>query len=338
MARIGFATSPMDHLILGMIPREAAHYVGGSAVRDRWWRSMRGHVPRSAGPLMELCAASPSGLPDFMSAEIDGERRLIGDELDAIRSVSDEQVHADLFRAYESRSDPADTEGNGTRKSEPPRIVQELRDEGSDGLRRLTKAAWALYTECLAPEWPDIQRQLHADISRRLHVAAKTGVGALLEGLHPRLSWHDDGTLRYAEVPRWADETFELGGLGLELRPSVFLEEGIGFLLQKGRRPALFHPVGPGLHRDRPAPGLDGLVILVGPARARALRAVGRGPCTTKELADRLGIAASSTSAHTNALRAAGTITTTRNGREVRHALTCLGHDLLATNPEPGFC
>ncbi|MFI6684229.1 hypothetical protein [Streptomyces sp. NPDC050485] len=88
---------------------------------------MRSHVPQSAAPLMELCAASPSGLPDFMGAELDGERRCIGDELDAIRSVSDQQVHADLHAAYgHVYNYPAVTGRPGVRKPEPPRIVREL--------------------------------------------------------------------------------------------------------------------------------------------------------------------------------------------------------------------
>nr|WP_223184321.1 winged helix-turn-helix domain-containing protein [Streptomyces sp. CBMA152] len=335
LARTRFATSPLDHVICGMVPQECPHYAG-STTRDRWWRRVRAHVPQAAGPLMELCAVSPTGLPDFLSAQIDVEHRRIGDELDAIRSVPDGQVRADLSAAYGHLYDPEDTDGRtGNRGAEPPRIVRELYDAGSDGLRRLTHAARALYTRCLAPDWPDIQRQLRADISRRMHTCAQRGVGELLESVHPRLSWNEAGLLRYSEAPWHGENTFTLGGYGLELRPSIFLEGGIGFFLPQGRQPVLFHPVGPWPGLDRTAPGPDGLATLIGPARARALRAIGRGPCTTKELADRLSITAPSVSAHTNALRTAGTITTERHGREVHHTLTRLGHDLLTTNPEP---
>ncbi|MEU5434919.1 winged helix-turn-helix domain-containing protein [Streptomyces sp. NPDC020719] len=336
LSRTRFATSPLDHLIFGLIPQECPHYVGSTA-RDRWWRRVRAHVPQAAGPLMELCAASPYGLPDFLGAQIDVEHRRIGDELDAIRTVPDEQVRADLSAAYDDLYGPESTNGRiGTRRRpEPPRVIRELYDAGSDGLRGLTHAARALYTRCLAPDWPDIQRQLRADISRRMHTCAQRGAGGLLEGVYPRLSWNDGGILRYAEAPASANGVFKLGGYGLELRPSIFLEGGIGFFLPPGRQPVLFHPTGSWPGGDRSAPGLDGLTTLIGPARARALRAIGRGPCTTKELADRLGITAPSVSAHTNALRTAGAITTERHGREVCHTLSHLGHDLLATNPEP---
>jgi DNA-binding transcriptional ArsR family regulator len=79
----------------------------------------------------------------------------------------------------------------------------------------------------------------------------------------------------------------------------------------------------------------DGLATLIGPARARALRAMDQGPCTTAELAKRLDITPPSASAHTTALRTAGAIITEREGRQVRHTLTQLGHDLLNNNVGP---
>jgi DNA-binding transcriptional ArsR family regulator len=77
----------------------------------------------------------------------------------------------------------------------------------------------------------------------------------------------------------------------------------------------------------------DGLATLIGPARARALRAIGQGSCTTTQLAERLGITPPSASAHATALRTAGAITTEREGRQVRHALTPLGHGLMFGDP-----
>ncbi|MFD8482403.1 ArsR/SmtB family transcription factor [Kitasatospora sp. NPDC059673] len=84
----------------------------------------------------------------------------------------------------------------------------------------------------------------------------------------------------------------------------------------------------------RPASTADGLHTLLGPARARALRAIAQGPSRTGELAVTLGIAPPSVSPHTDALRAAGLITTTRQGRHVQHAPTPFGRALVTVRPE----
>ncbi|MGF1425940.1 ArsR/SmtB family transcription factor [Kitasatospora sp. LaBMicrA B282] len=61
---------------------------------------------------------------------------------------------------------------------------------------------------------------------------------------------------------------------------------------------------------------------------------MGRNPCSTSQLAQRLGVTSPSASAHATALRTAGAITTEREGRQVRHALTRLGYDLLLNNSD----
>jgi DNA-binding transcriptional ArsR family regulator len=107
----------------------------------------------------------------------------------------------------------------------------------------------------------------------------------------------------------------------------------LAFLRQPGRPAGLFYPTTPAVAPSAPPGHTDSLPAVLGPARARALRTIARGPCTTMDLAAALGIAPPSASAHTNTLRAAGLISTTRQGKSVRHALTPLGHDLLGANP-----
>lgn len=319
MARTRFATSPMDHLLFGALAAGPPHWVGASAARQRWWRRIRSRVPHAAAPFIELVTASNLSMPDFLVADITADAPRFSDELDAIVAATDDQIHHDL-RIYRS---PA-----------VPRIVRQLRDDGQRALRRVAGGAWALHRACLASDWPDIDRLLHADIDRRARILAARGPAALLTSLHPRLSWHEPGILRYgypAGFGHLPSSRSVLTGHGLNSRPSLFLDDGVAFLRQPGRPAALFYPATPGLSRS---PGhTDGLAAVLGLARAHALRAIARGPCTTTGLAAALGIAPPSASAHTNTLRAAGLITTTREGNHVRHALTALGHDLLAANP-----
>ncbi|MFF0389392.1 ArsR/SmtB family transcription factor [Kitasatospora sp. NPDC004615] len=227
-------------------------------------------------------------------------------------TADDDRIRAELDHCYD--------------RTAPP-VVQRLRDEGARALRPVMNAAAALYRECLAPDWRVLRRTLDAQVRCHAQTVATDGPAAMLSRLHPRLSWHDAGTLtveRPGPVVR-----HRLAGRGLQLHPNLFLDK-CAVLHPPDRPTAVLHPVTPAV---RPDAAPDGLLALLGPARTRALQAVAQGPCTTTELAAALGIAAPSASPHTNALRAAGLITTTRQGRQVQHALTPLGHALLDANP-----
>ena len=70
------------------------------------------------------------------------------------------------------------------------------------------------------------------------------------------------------------------------------------------------------------------LARLLGHTRAAAMRAL-RTPCTTAQLAGRVGISAASASEHAKVLRDAGLVQTMRCRRSVRHSPTPLGRNLL---------
>ncbi|MER7845977.1 winged helix-turn-helix domain-containing protein [Kitasatospora sp. NPDC096077] len=328
LARTRFAVSPLDHLMTGGASRRDAPSGCLGMRRDRWWREVRRHVPHRAAPFLDLVNASTAGVPAFMGADIDGVRRDLADELDEVLAVASPTFAQDLA-VY---GDPA----------ELPVALARLRDDGPDGLRRVADGAWALYRSCLAPDWPELRRLLEADVAERARTAARSGVGAMLDSLHPHTRWHDDGVLEYATGGPTGGPTgeFALGGHGLELRPNYFVQNGIGMLLAEDRQSLLIHPLAArsparGSTPAKAAPAVaDGLAAVLGPARARALRAVEGGPCSTTELARLLGISPPSASAHAAALRAAGLITTQRQGKQVRHALSAVGHDLLLDNPE----
>lgn len=320
LARTRFTHSPMDHLMFGAIAAGEAHWVGASGARRRWWRQVRSQVPGTAAPFIELVNASKLSMPDFLAAGFAADDPRFSDELDALVATTDAQIHHDL-RIYR---DPV-----------VPRIVRQLRDDGQQALRRVADGAWALHRACLAPDWPDISRVLHADIAHRARLLAARGPAAMLSTLHPRLSWHEPGLIRYqhpASFRHLPSNRTTLAGHGLDLRPNLFLGDGVAFLRQPGRRAALFYPVAPGVTLARTSGRTDGLAAALGPARTRTLRAIGNAPCSTTELAAILEITPPSVSAHTNILRAAGLITTTREGIRVRHTITGLGHDLLAAN------
>ncbi|WP_454856268.1 tyrosine-type recombinase/integrase [Promicromonospora soli] len=73
----------------------------------------------------------------------------------------------------------------------------------------------------------------------------------------------------------------------------------------------------------------EGLAALLGHSRALALLAL-RHPCSTTELARRVGVSAGTASRHATALRAAGLVTSTRHGSVMLHHVTHLGRKLAA--------
>ncbi|WP_369184598.1 ArsR/SmtB family transcription factor [Streptomyces sp. Y1] len=306
LARVRFAVSPLDH-VLGGVAGPQHHCSRDSLHREDWWRRVRGHVPGRAAPFIDLVNASPLGVPLFLGGDAAAAGLSLTDELDAMLAVPEAEIN-EAMEFY----------GTGPRL---PRIITELRDDGPHHLRRVADAAWVLFRSCLAPDWPEIQRALRADVSARTRTIAEAGLGTMLSQLHPDLTWHDEGVLRYV-TPEW-QLRYDLGGRGLQLRPNLFLS-GVAVPLCDDRQPALLYPSG--VH---PARSADGLTALLGPARARALRAVAQGPCSTAELAVRLTVSAPTASAHATALREAGAITTERRGRHVRHGLTSFGHSLL---------
>nr|BFD93026.1 winged helix-turn-helix domain-containing protein [Kitasatospora sp. Xyl93] len=192
----------------------------------------------------------------------------------------------------------------------------------------------------LRPCWADVRSRLEAERDVRRRIAGRGGVDALLGTLHPQIRWNAP----VLEVPSERDVELDLGGKGLRLAPSLFLQ-GAGVLLRPRRdepdeAPTLLFAMRP----DRtggPVPGgvpeaaesarrggEEPLAALVGRTRAAVLHAVLDGG-TTGELAGRLGVTASAVSQHTAVLRAAGLIDTRRCGNGVLHTTTSLGRALL---------
>ncbi|GAA3006946.1 winged helix-turn-helix domain-containing protein [Kitasatospora albolonga] len=318
LARTRFVISPLDHLLAGAA-RAGVHQNAGSR-SDRWWRDVRRHVPHRAARFLQVVNASPIGVPDFMVADLDAVRRQLSDELDAMLSVPEQAVEEGV----------AMFGGD----AELPSALARLREDGSRGLREVSDGAWALFRDCLAPDWPDIRRALEADIAVRARTAARGGIGEMLNSLHPKAVWRDEGVLECTLGQ--LEGSFELGGRGLELRPNYFVEESISLLPGPDRQSLLLHPIAaPTAEPAARTPDTDGLAAVLGPARSRVLRAIAAGGCSTTELAQRLGVTPPSASAHAAALRAAGLITTRREGKQVRHTPTDVGHDLLHDNPPP---
>ncbi|MGW2817252.1 ArsR/SmtB family transcription factor [Streptomyces sp. NPDC001415] len=193
-----------------------------------------------------------------------------------------------------------------------------------------------VWRAAVAPYWDNMQAYLEAECEARVRTVMAGGVEQLMATLHPRITW----TSPVLEIPDGPDEDVVLGGTGLVVAPSVFLNHRPAQLIHSpdgGDRRTLVVAAPPQPHEAAalwavPEDTAEALGALVGQTRAAALRVL-RGACTTSELADRLGISAAGASQHTAVLRRTGLITSRRIRNSMLHTLTPLGLALLEGRP-----
>ncbi|MFG2623039.1 winged helix-turn-helix domain-containing protein [Streptomyces sp. NPDC048507] len=184
----------------------------------------------------------------------------------------------------------------------------------------------------IAPYWPQLLATANAERVQRALAAVDSGVEGLLGTLHPQISWSPS----VLTVPCDLDADLELAGRGILLVPTFFCPRPLVLVdnADAARPPVLRYPMARSLAACASvvAPGPpgtgEGLTALLGTTRARTLRAA-RSPAGTTELARRTGTSPATASHHASVLRAAGLLTTCRDGPAVRHALTPLGRALL---------
>lgn len=208
-------------------------------------------------------------------------------------------------------------------------VADELDMLASCGQGDIADALRAFYICCVAPEWNTIRQRLSLHLTRCAELISTRGLGVALSHLTPRLSWYDCAL--DIDTSGVMPPPVDLGDRGVTFSPLMSATRHfMGFAFScNDPRPVLAYPVA-----DAPltaaAATVDALARVVGQARARVLRSIGSG-AATGELARSLAVSASTASEHLTALRQAGLVDTRREGRAVRHVLTALGHELLAS-------
>jgi len=132
------------------------------------------------------------------------------------------------------------------------------------------------------------------------------------------------------DLPR-AERDSDLGGRGLLLVPCVFAWPDVIVLTAQPNVPTVsYSPRGLGrLWEEHPAPADTALANVLGRTRAALLTQLDL-PMSTTQAATQLALSAPTLSVHLQALRAAGLLSSRRDGRQVLYARTELGDRLLA--------
>jgi len=177
-----------------------------------------------------------------------------------------------------------------------------------------TRAAAGLATfwhNAFADTWTTIRTALEQDLARRADTMTRKGVGYLLGGLHPRLSFDGD-QLHFAS--RFT-ETCHLEGEDLVLTPTVFGWPTFSLQVCDPTNAIITFPAS-GV-ADGP-PGRGPLATLLGSSRALILADLGV-PRSTDELSRRHSLAPATVSYHLRVMFKAGLLLRSREGHHVRY-------------------
>lgn len=286
---------------------------------DPWRREVRAALERAGlpGVVRDLIAVCPAAeyFPDFLTpgrgeADVDAA-------VDRVLSTPKRRLGAEIARLHARSPGPV------------PRGMRALAAGEPGALRRLGAALRRYHDIAVAPYLPAIRAQAAADRARRGEVALGGGAEGLLASYAELPGWQAHGDVLCAPYP--VRRELNLHGRTLTLVPGFFCVRTPLALVDEELPPVLVHPLSPApgwLRRSRHGDAAPPVAQLIGASRARMLELLGE-PMTTTAVATALRLAPSTASRHATVLRAAGLLTTSRDGNRVLHRRTRLGRALL---------
>ncbi|MCX5196148.1 winged helix-turn-helix domain-containing protein [Streptomyces sp. NBC_00249] len=277
-----------------------------AAVYGRWRSRLTRELPDRVRPLLDLLRPDGDNPPFAEPFVTDVEEGLL-----AVRAARSTLTREELERAV-SRA-----RGSGS-------WLRALWRQDAAAWDQLEAALRAGHAAAVAPHWARIRQSFQADVAWRSRLMAAHGIKAVLASTHPRARW--SGTTFEVDLP--PDYEVRLDGSGLQLLPTVFGTGRPMLADHGGGRPVLIYPALTPFPLAAEGPADGALDALLGRTRAAVLQRL-TAQRTTSELARDLDISLPSVSEHTRTLRAAGLITTERDGKAVLHSATGLGVDLL---------
>jgi len=305
LLRTRFAPGPAPLVELGLA---LAAMQRRDPLFETWRRDAWTHLPRPGRSLLELVPRSGLGV-QFLDPVTVG----FDDGLEAVLSMPRTFVRHEL-RRLAGQGQPITSWLRGLDERDGP------------AWERMMHAVRGGHDALIGRAWPKVMRSYRGELAWQGRRLAEQGLQAVLDGLHPSTRWRDM-TLE-VNIPK--DVTLQLDGRGVTLLPSAFWTG----------RPLVGLPLDGSVLIVYPAltpvplvddAGADPLGDLLGRTRAAVL-ALARAPCSTGELARELGVSAATASEHTRTLRNAGLLITERVGKSVRHSITPLGAELMATS------
>jgi DNA-binding transcriptional ArsR family regulator len=316
VARIRIGVSCLWEVLAGVrILRDP----GVPEVHRRWAARAR------PAPVLLGHLVAPTGgyTPDFLTPPPTGLSADLDRDLAGLRATPPEVVRAHLDLMPGRRA----------------AVVSEFYADPPAGLDRLAGEVAAFWQSAIAPEWPRMQALLESEVQRRARRLAENGSAAVLNDLHPAVTWTGRPSHPLAagrldiDQPHCAAPAVP-DAAGLILVPSVFVWPSV-MTVWAGEMPQLAYPArGVATLWERSSRPPDALTAVIGRGRALLLAELS-APLSTTELARRTGLSPGGVSQHLTALRAAGLVTTHRQGRAVLNSRTPTADALLAAAHSP---
>jgi DNA-binding transcriptional ArsR family regulator len=200
-------------------------------------------------------------------------------------------------------------------------------------VRRLADTLEIAWRELLAADWLQLRAICERDVVHRAGLLSRAGWAAAIDGLHPKLRWHDGGIeIDWRHHP---DTTVDLDGAGLLFVPAVFIWPKVAAYVAPPWPRGLIYPARGIAGLWEPATPTDpgALTHLLGRARARLLTALD-DPASTTQLARTLTMTPGAVGDHLAILRRSGLVQRARSGRSVLYRRTPLGDALIAGAPD----
>ncbi|WP_433392679.1 DUF5937 family protein [Micromonospora sp. KLBMP9576] len=252
-----------------------------------------------------LTAGSSSYMPDLLTPQPrpGPADKILDAQLAEIEASPQEDVDAQVLRAVPTHAGPR-----------LPTRIRRLAESGRLP-RRLAAGIARFWHDTLRDDWPSLRTVLDRDIAERSGVAARHGIGQVLDGLHPAVHWIRD-SLR---IDTHHEHAVDLSDHGFVLTPTALSWPTLMFQVDQASQTTVYYPAGRLGTVDRRGP--VALPDVLGVTRALLLTDLGVAR-STAELATRHGVAASTVSYHLGALHRARLVSRHQHGRHVLYQRT----------------
>ncbi|TDV44948.1 DUF5937 family protein [Actinophytocola oryzae] len=318
--RIRFAFSPVAEAVASL----RAYSLGRrNGLHGPWLTTV---ADRLGGVDMELLTAlvRPTGyVPDFLVPTPPGRTTSMAASLAQVADTDMDTVVHEL-----SHLAGHEVAQRGPGRERRADLMRELLADPARARGRIVDELAAYFRAAVEPHWPRIHALLRADLTHRLDELATGGVARLFATLHPSVAMRGD----LLTIVKYYEGRARLRERGLLLVPCAFAWPDVLVSTADPLPSLTYSPRGLGrLWESAPDVTDSPLADVMGRTRATIL-ALLELPMSTTQLAAQLALAAPTLNVHLRSLRAAGILSSRRDGRAVLYQRTALGDQLVAAN------